>query len=253
MTSFYFQSPASPIAEGIIHLHHYINLFLIWIGFLVAYMYVYILMNFWYQINYPLNEIHLKNRRIYFLTRKINHYAPLETYWTLIPTIILLFIAIPSFQLLYSMETIFDATILVKATGHQWYWSYEVGRFIENQQETIEFVQDKFDSYIISEMDLPIGRKRLLTVDRNLILPYGVHISVNVTSTDVIHSWAIPSLGTKIDAIPGRLNQIPLYIRREGIFFGQCSEICGAGHAYMPIVIIAYDPLENGINTSNLN
>jgi len=235
MTSIYFQSSASPMAEGIIHLHHYINLFLIWIGFLVAYMYIYILISFWYRLNYPKKLSHLNFRRIYFLTRKINHYATLETYWTLLPTIILLFIAIPSFQLLYSMETIFETTILVKATGHQWYWSYEVSRFLEDEFDGTSFTQNKFDSYMITELDLELGRKRLLTVDKNLVLPYGVHISVNVTSTDVIHSWAVPSLGIKIDAIPGRINSIPLYIRREGIFFGQCSEICGAGHAYMPI------------------
>jgi heme/copper-type cytochrome/quinol oxidase subunit 2 len=96
---------------------------------------------------------------------------------------------------------------------------------------------------MIPESELSLGTKRLLTVDRNLILPYGIHICVKITSSDVLHSWAVPSLGIKMDAVPGRLNQIPLYIRREGIFFGQCSEICGAGHAYMPIVVLAYDPL----------
>jgi len=169
---------------------------------------------------------------------------PLRRYWTLVPTIILLFIAVPSFQLLYSMETIFDSFVVVKATGHQWYWSYEITRFLENKAGQLNVTHDKFDSYMIPENELPLGTKRLLTVDRNLILPYDVHISVKVTSTDVLHSWAVPSLGVKMDAIPGRLNQVPLYIKREGIFFGQCSEICGAGHSYMPITVVTYDPFE---------
>jgi len=242
MTSFHFQNPVTPIAEGIINLHHYICLFLIWIGFLVGYMSIYILIDFWYKINYPTNIGDLESRKTYFLTRRINHYAPLETYWTLVPTIILLFIAVPSFQLLYSMETIFDSFVVVKATGHQWYWSYEITRFLENKAGQLNVTHDKFDSYMIPENELPLGTKRLLTVDRNLILPYDVHISVKVTSTDVLHSWAVPSLGVKMDAIPGRLNQVPLYIKREGIFFGQCSEICGAGHSYMPITVVTYDP-----------
>jgi heme/copper-type cytochrome/quinol oxidase subunit 2 len=138
MTTFHFQNPVTPMAEGIIHLHHYICLFLIWIGFLVAYMYIYILIDFWYRLNYPHNLIDIEQRKMYFLTKKVTHYSPLETYWTLLPTIILLFIAIPSFQLLYSMETIFDSFIIVKATGHQWYWSYEITRFIDTPSGQVE-------------------------------------------------------------------------------------------------------------------
>jgi cytochrome c oxidase subunit 2 len=213
-------------------------------------MYVYILISFWYYINYPKTIAHIERRKIYFLSRKINHYAPLETYWTLVPTIILLFIAVPSFQLLYSMETIFDSFIVIKATGHQWYWNYEVTMCHPCSDCPEPYIHhDIIDCYMVVESDLPEGTKRLLTVDNNLEIPYGVHLVVKVTSADVLHSWAVPSLGIKMDAVPGRLNQVPLYVRREGIHFGQCSEICGAGHAYMPIVVVSYDA-EAGVGPS---
>jgi len=143
------------------------------------------------------------------------------------------------------MESIFDVFIIVKVTGHQWYWSYQISTLVEMASNEVEVKSEKFDSYMITEDALQLGQKRLLTVDHILTLPFGVDIKAIVTSTDVIHSWAIPSLGVKIDAVPGRLNQIPLYIKREGLFFGQCSEICGAGHSQMPIVLLAYDPIAN--------
>nr|BCN86735.1 cytochrome c oxidase subunit 2 [Acanthaster planci] len=151
----------------------------------------------------------------------------LETIWTIIPAIILIFIALPSLQLLYLMDEVNDPFLTIKAIGHQWYWSYEYADYRELE----------FDSYMIPTSDLSSGMPRLLEVDNRLILPAQTPIRVLVSSADVLHSWAIPSLGVKMDAVPGRLNQVNFFISRCGIFYGQCSEICGANHSFMPIVI----------------
>nr|BCH36278.1 cytochrome c oxidase subunit 2 [Acanthaster planci] len=151
----------------------------------------------------------------------------LETVWTIIPAIILIFIALPSLQLLYLMDEVNNPFLTIKAIGHQWYWSYEYADYRELE----------FDSYMIPTSDLSSGMPRLLEVDNRLILPAQTPIRVLVSSADVLHSWAIPSLGVKMDAVPGRLNQVNFFISRCGIFYGQCSEICGANHSFMPIVI----------------
>ena len=151
--------------------------------------------------------------------------------------IILIFIAIPSFILLYSIdEFVSDTTVIaIKVIGNQWYWSYEKGN------ETSLF-STTFQSYMVDDNDLNVGNLRLLEVDRALVLPAFTHIRFLITSYDVLHSWAIPSLGIKMDAVPGRLNQVMLYIKREGVFYGQCSEICGVNHGFMPIKIKSYFP-----------
>nr|BCH36355.1 cytochrome c oxidase subunit 2 [Acanthaster planci]BCH36366.1 cytochrome c oxidase subunit 2 [Acanthaster planci]BCH36432.1 cytochrome c oxidase subunit 2 [Acanthaster planci]BCH36443.1 cytochrome c oxidase subunit 2 [Acanthaster planci]BCH36454.1 cytochrome c oxidase subunit 2 [Acanthaster planci] len=153
----------------------------------------------------------------------------LETIWTIIPAIILIFIALPSLQLLYLMDEVNNPFLTIKAIGHQWYWSYEYADYRELE----------FDSYMVPTSDLSYGMPRLLEVDNRLILPAQTPIRVLVSSADVLHSWAIPSLGVKMDAVPGRLNQVNFFISRCGIFYGQCSEICGANHSFMPIVIEA--------------
>jgi len=143
-------------------------------------------------------------------------------------------IAVPSFSLLYSVDEIIDPAITLKVIGHQWYWSYEYSDYVTQHGDSIEF-----DSYMIPESDLQQGQLRLLEVDNRLVLPVNTHIRVVVTSTDVLHCWAIPSFATKLDACPGRLNQTSLYIKREGTYYGQCSEICGINHGFMPIVVDA--------------
>jgi cytochrome c oxidase subunit 2 len=160
----------------------------------------------------------------------IGHNKTAEIIWTITPTIILYFIAIPSFALLYAMEEVFTPSLTFKAIGHQWFWSYECqdGGFNES-----------FDSNLLSEDDLILGDYRLLEVDNPLILPTDTHIRVLVTSTDVLHSWAVPRFGIKMDAVPGRLNQTFIYIKHPGLFFGQCSELCGIQHGFMPIKILA--------------
>jgi cytochrome c oxidase subunit II len=217
-----FQEPGTPIMEKIIDLHHDIQFFLI----IIIIMVLWILLRAVYYFQARNKE----TPRFEF-----NHHTKLELIWTLVPTIILVFIAIPSFALLYAIDELHNPQITLKVIGNQWYWSYEFSDYIVNgPEDTI-----KIDSYMILGEDLAEGELRLLEVDERILLPERVSIRVLVTARDVIHSWAIPSLGVKIDACPGRLNQIGLFIRRVGIYFGQCSELCGINHAFMPIVIEA--------------
>jgi cytochrome c oxidase subunit 2 len=158
--------------------------------------------------------------------------VPLFKKKTVTPSFILMLIAVPSFALLYSTDELVDPSITLKAIGHQWYWSYEYSDYTDSDDSSI-----LFDSYMIPEDDLELGQLRLLEVDNRVVLPVNTNVRVIITSADVLHSWAVPSLGIKCDAVPGRLNQVSLYLKREGIFYGQCSEICGANHGFMPIVV----------------
>nr|AKT93968.1 cytochrome oxidase subunit 2 [Vermamoeba vermiformis] len=160
------------------------------------------------------------------------HNTKLEIIWTIIPTIILIFIAVPSFILLYSLDEVINPSVTLKAIGHQWYWSYEYSDYTEENSIN-------FDSYMITEGDLEFGQFRLLEVDNRVVLPINTHIRVLITAGDVLHSWAVPSMNVKADAVPGRLNQLTLFIKRPGVYYGQCSELCGVNHAFMPIVIEA--------------
>jgi len=155
----------------------------------------------------------------------------LEIVWTIVPAVILILIAFPSLKLLYLMDEVMDPALTIKAIGHQWYWSYE---YSDYQTETLEF-----DSYMVPTSDLNKGDFRLLEVDNRLVVPINTHVRVLVTGADVLHSFAVPALAVKMDAVPGRLNQTGFFIKRPGIFYGQCSEICGANHSFMPIVIEA--------------
>jgi cytochrome c oxidase subunit 2 len=216
-----FQDPATPIMEGIINFHNHIMIFLTVIVVLVAW-----LMG---------RAIVLFEENVHPTPIKFTHSTPLEVFWTVVPAIVLLFIAIPSFALLYSMDELIDPTITLKAVGHQWYWSYELSDYA-----TLEGGESlNYDSYMIPEEDLTGGNLRLLEVDNRVVLPIQTHIRVLVTSADVLHSWAVPSFGVKVDACPGRLNQTSVFIKREGTYFGQCSEICGVNHGFMPIVVEA--------------
>lgn len=152
----------------------------------------------------------------------------LEIIWTVTPALVLIGIAWPSFKLLYLMDEVMDPEITLKAIGNQWYWGYEYSDY----EPSI-----KFDSYMKDSSDLENGELRLLEVDNRVVLPALSRVRVIVTASDVLHSWAIPSLGIKTDAIPGRLNQVSLLLDREGIYYGQCSELCGVQHMGMPIAI----------------
>jgi len=151
----------------------------------------------------------------------------IETVWTILPAIILLFLALPSLRLLYLTDEVSSPNITLKAIGHQWYWRYEYTDFLDLD----------IDSYIIQTSDLTPGQYRLLEVDNRVVLPLNTSIRVLVTAADVIHAWTVPSMGVKVDAVPGRLNQLLISINTPGIFYGQCSEICGANHSFMPICL----------------
>jgi cytochrome c oxidase subunit 2 len=217
-----FQDPATPIMEGIINFHNHIMFFLVVIGIFVMW-----LLGRCVSIYSEENNNTVDN---------FTHSTALEIIWTVVPAIILMVIAIPSFALLYSMDEMLDPAITLKVVGHQWYWSYEYSdynHFTEDQEGI------NFDSYMIAEEDLTVGSFRLLEVDHRVVLPVNTHIRVLVTAADVLHSWAVPSFGVKVDACPGRLNQTSIFIKRPGVFYGQCSEICGPNHGFMPIAIEA--------------
>jgi cytochrome c oxidase subunit II len=215
----YFQDSATPQMEGLIELHDNIMYYLVLILFGVSWIMFSIVKNF-VETKAPMSHKYL------------NHGTLIELIWTITPAVILILIAFPSFKLLYLMDEVNDPSMSILAEGHQWYWSYQYPDFINSDEEFVEF-----DSYIIPDSDLEEGALRLLEVDNRVILPELTHIRFVITSGDVIHSFACPSLGIKSDAYPGRLNQVSVFINREGVFYGQCSEICGILHSSMPIVI----------------
>nr|QTI82494.1 cytochrome c oxidase subunit II [Ministrombus variabilis] len=210
-----FQDAASPLMEELIFFHDHAMMILVMIISLVGYAAVSLMVN-------------------KYTCRSLVEGQEIETIWTIIPAVILVFLALPSLRLLYLLDEVGDCNLTVKSIGHQWYWSYEYS----------DFLNIEFDSYMVPTNELEKGDFRLLEVDHRVVLPTQTDIRVLVTSADVIHSWTVPSLGVKADAIPGRLNQLSFFIKYPGVFYGQCSEICGANHSFMPIVVEAI-PLEN--------
>jgi len=170
--------------------------------------------------------VFLLNSLIYnkLIDLNINENQVIETWWTILPTIILFFVAIPSLKILYSIEELINPTISIKSIGHQWYWSYEYS----------DKLKKEFDSYIKYSK---ISDFRLIEVDNRIKAPFLTQLRMIFSSSDVLHSWTIPSLGVKIDAIPGRLNQSSILIKKPGLFTGQCSEICGTNHRFIPIIL----------------
>ncbi len=222
-----FQDPATPIAQRIIEIHNYVFFFLIVVLIFVSWLLYRILATFGFISN---NHRSLNIGFIRALSQlRLLHQTTIEVIWTLIPSAILVAIAIPSFKLLYAMDDVIDPEITLKVIGHQWYWSYEYSDY------QVDYTNISFDSYMIPESDLQFGELRLLKVDNAIVLPLGVYVRINVTSADVLHSWAVPSLGVKIDAVPHRINSGIIFIERIGTFYGQCSEICGVNHGFMPI------------------
>nr|QNV11892.1 cytochrome c oxidase subunit II [Pacifastacus leniusculus] len=203
-----FQDSASPLMEQLIFFHDHTMVVLILITTFVGFIMFYLGFNF-------------------FINRFLLESQEIEIIWTILPAIILIFIAFPSLRLLYLLDEVNSPGITLKTVGHQWYWSYEYS----------DFLNLEFDSYMVPSSDLLYSGFRLLDVDNRVILPMNSQVRMLISAADVIHSWTVPSLGMKADAIPGRLNQISFFISRPGLFFGQCSEICGANHSFMPIVI----------------
>ena len=203
-----FQDAASPVIRQLISFHDHTILILVLVTSIVSYAFLSLTFNS-YTSRYTLES------------------QQIETIWTVLPAITLLFLAFPSLHLLYLIDEIYQPSITLKTIGHQWYWRYEY----------TDFADLEFDSYMLPESDLKIGEPRLLEVDHRAVVPINTEIRVLVTGADVIHSWALPSLGLKVDAIPGRLNQLGFTANRPGIFYGQCSEICGANHSFIPIAL----------------
>nr|AQP26864.1 cytochrome c oxidase subunit 2 [Nasutitermes sp. A TB-2017] len=202
------QDSASPVMEQLIFFHDHALMIMLMIITAVFYTMIMIIQN--------------KQTSRFMLEGQM-----IETLWTIAPAIILVFIAIPSLRLLYLMDEIHYPVMTLKTVGHQWYWSYEYS----------DFTKLEFDSYMVQQEDQPINSFRLLDTDNRVVLPMNSPIRMIVTAADVLHSWTVPSLGVKTDATPGRLNQISFSINRPGLLYGQCSEICGANHSFMPIVI----------------
>jgi cytochrome c oxidase subunit 2 len=212
------QDPATPMLEGMLRFNNFITELYILIGIFVGYILIILIAK--YKYNYSESE-------------KFTHSSLLEIVWTLIPATTLIIIAIPSFSLLYSLDELISPSLTLKIVGHQWYWSYEYSDYVELEGGD----SLNFDSYMVNSDDLTFGAFRLLEVDNRVILPINTHIRLLVTAADVIHSWTIPSFGVKVDGCPGRLSQAALFIKREGVYYGQCSEICGINHGFMPIVV----------------
>nr|YP_009722653.1 cytochrome c oxidase subunit II [Fulvetta ruficapilla]QGN73878.1 cytochrome c oxidase subunit 2 [Fulvetta ruficapilla] len=215
------QDAASPIMEELVQFHDHAMMVALAICSLVLYL-----------LTLTLSEK---------LTSNTVDAQAIELVWTILPAAVLIALALPSLRILYMMDEINKPDLTLKAIGHQWYWSYEY----------TDFKDFTFDSYMTPTADLPLGHFRLLEVDHRVIVPTESTIRVIVTADDVLHSWAVPSLGVKTDAIPGRLNQTSFLANRSGVFYGQCSEICGANHSFMPIVVEAV-PLANFENWSSL-
>nr|YP_009029761.1 cytochrome c oxidase subunit II [Maruca vitrata]AHY24045.1 cytochrome c oxidase subunit 2 [Maruca vitrata] len=220
-SNFNLQNGASPLMEQIIFFHDHTLIILIMTTILVGYLMLSLFFNKY------INRFLLEGQMI-------------ELIWTILPAITLIFIALPSLRLLYLLDELNNPLITLKSIGHQWYWSYEYS----------DFNNIEFDSYMTPMNEMNNNNFRLLDVDNRIVLPMGNQIRIMVTATDVIHSWTIPSLGVKVDANPGRLNQTNFFINRPGIFYGQCSEICGANHSFMPIVIESIS-IKNFINWIN--
>ena len=242
-----FQIPASPVMEGIINFHHDLFFFLTAILFFVFYLFARCLILF--------------NKDVNAKPIIVTHAPLLEIIWTLIPALILVFVAIPSFSLLYSMDEIIEPLLTIKVIGHQWYWSYEFldpNILFKLYYESLDIdakpikefkpleVTCNFDSYMLTDDLSKENSLRLLEVDNKLYLPVETNVRLLITSADVLHSWTVPALGVKLDACPGRLNQTSLYIKRPGTFYGQCSEICGVNHGFMPIAVVGLNILGNG-------
>nr|WNH38444.1 cytochrome c oxidase subunit II [Chaetodon trifascialis] len=205
-----FQDAASPIMEELLHFHDHALMIVFMISTLVLYIIV-------AMVTTEVTNKHILDSQ------------EIEIVWTILPAVILVLIALPSLRILYLMDEVNEAHVTVKAIGHQWYWTYEY----------TDYGDLSFDSYMIPTQDLTPGQFRLLEVDHRMVIPTEAPIRVLVSAEDVLHSWAVPSLGVKMDAVPGRLNQTTFIASRPGIYYGQCSEICGANHSFMPIVVEA--------------
>lgn len=208
-----FQEPATPVMERVTHLHELILIIITGIVIFVMFLLAYVCLRY--------------NAKAHPVPNKFSHNITIEIIWTIIPVILLIAIAIPSFKTLYYIEHTPKADLTVKAVGHQWYWHYiypDHGGF-------------EYDSYMIQTADLKPGQHRLLEVDNRVVIPAGKVVRFLTTGADVIHSFAVPAFGIKIDSVPGRTNETWVKVDEPGVYYGQCSELCGANHGFMPIAV----------------
>ncbi len=208
-----FQEPATPTMEKIHSLYYFMLMILAVIVIFIAALITYVLLRF--------------NARVNPIPTTTSHNVTLEIIWTVIPVLLLTIIAVPTFKIIYFASEVPEAELTLKVVGHQWYWSYQ---YPDNGGIS-------FDSYMIQDKDLQRGQKRLLDVDNRVVLPAETIVRIQVTASDVIHSFAVPAFGIKTDAVPGRVNETWIKVDRPGVYYGQCSELCGAQHAFMPIAV----------------
>jgi cytochrome c oxidase subunit II len=209
------QDAATPIMERVTSFHD----LLLWIISAIVLFVMALLAYACWRFNEARNPV--PSRR--------SHHTLLEIVWTAVPVLILVVLAIPSFRLLYYMDVVPETEMTIKAVGHQWYWTYE---YPDNGNFT-------FDAYMIAAADLQGGQRRLLETDNRLVVPVGTNIRIQTTSDDVIHSWGVPQFGVKVDAIPGRLNEMWINVLEPGTYYGHCYELCGVNHAFMPVTVEA--------------
>nr|YP_009944698.1 cytochrome c oxidase subunit II [Encyrtus sasakii]QGA47457.1 cytochrome c oxidase subunit II [Encyrtus sasakii]QGA47470.1 cytochrome c oxidase subunit II [Encyrtus sasakii]QGA74454.1 cytochrome c oxidase subunit II [Encyrtus sasakii] len=206
------QDGNSSIMENLILFHDHAMVVIMMILMLILYFFIFMLSN-------------------KFLNRFMFEGQVIEIIWTVVPVVLLVFLAVPSLKILYLSDEIFNSFLSFKVLGHQWYWSYEYN----------DFKDLNFDSFMLSDSSSSQENLdfffRLLDVDNRFVVPMNLNLRVLVSSLDVIHSFALPSIGIKIDAVPGRLNQVSMNLIRPGVYFGQCSEICGVNHSFMPVVL----------------
>jgi cytochrome c oxidase subunit 2 len=208
-----FQRAVTPVMEDIESFHNFLMVIITAIVVLVTVLLGYAMIRF--------------NRKANPVPSKTSHNTLIEVLWTVLPVMVLMIIAIPSFRLLYKQLIIPPAEVTIKATGSQWYWSYDYP----------DEGDISFDANLVPDDELKEGQPRLLATDEVVVVPVNEVVRVIVTGADVIHSWTVPAFGVKIDAIPGRLNETWFKAERTGTYYGQCSELCGQGHAYMPIEV----------------
>lgn len=206
------QDAASPIILQMISFHDHALVILVLVTSVVTYTFIILIVN-------------------KFSSRILIEAQQIETVWTILPAVTLVFLAVPSLHLLYLTDEVNTPSLTIKTVGHQWYWRYEYS----------DFTNIEFDSYIVPTDELQTGEYRLLEVDNRIVVPINLEVRMLITAADVIHSWTIPRLGVKVDAIPGRLNQLGFTVRRPGVYYGQCSEICGANHSFIPIALEVID------------
>lgn len=214
------QTPASPVMTDIKEFHDLLLVIIIFIALFVMVLLLYVMVRF--------------NARRNPVPTKTTHNTVIEVFWTAVPVMILVVIAIPSFRLLYFMDHTVEPDMTLKAIGHQWYWSYE---YSDHGNFT-------FDAYMVADEDLEDPSKRLMETDNRVVLPVGKKVRLLFTSDDVLHSWGVPALGVKLDAVPGRLNETWVQVDRPGVYYGFCSELCGVNHSYMPIAVEAVSEAE---------